>query len=679
MFTIAKASTFSLILFVLSSFCFGETVYLTFPKNNSDGTLSKQDTSLRINEKDVTVSEFFQVNTGQRSIDLLSHPVGRRQYFIVLDLLYLHASQALEIRKMIQDFVSRVPREDLIALGAITNEDGLRFFSGLTADRSKLIAGFNAMGKVNLSGMVEGPEGNLYPSNFSADVSSLQLLPDAEFISNLKTYAINEKAKEQFAPLYVQAFVDLVSLFSTVQGRKHLILFSPGTDVSGLRVNLEELSGSESDEKKPEPSEPPAEEHKTMREITQQGPRDRASMDATLRSTTIRENDANVVWKLMQGTGGQAHIFRPAEQENKYLKDLAEKSKGSYRKMQEFPAAAQEILRSDEVFYVLGWQTEPQKEFHELQQIQIKVKNESLESPTRWLAPKALSDYTALEKRMRLSQAVYKNFGTGDAYRFWSDIILDEGFNRISTFTQVPGKYLLDLKSPKLEFVFYGFAVEEDGTVLDYSSTPISLDLTNQKLIERLQKTGLKIWNVLLAAQKPVTVRTVVWNSLTSQAVTHSSIVDFDVSQLLLTNPFFPSSNFDWVLWPAPDQSLNRRGKEIIYPYQIGADLFTPELTPRLQPEEKGKVVYFKVYNFTPGEKYPAVKLSLVGENGNSTEIHRFGLLQQPRLIQRGGLEVFWTIEAIPGLHKGNYRFQVHVTDTAQGKSVIRDVLTWLE
>jgi hypothetical protein len=329
---------------------------------------------------------------------------------------------------------------------------------------------------------------------------------------------------------------------------------------------------------------------------------------------------------------------------------------------------------------VVGWnQSERQEGFYEVQPIELRASTGALEAPSRWLAPKALADYTVLEKRIRLSQAVYKNLGTSDSYRFWSDIIFDDGFNRVSSFTQIPGESVLKHKSQKLELVFYGFIAEENGALLDFSTTPISLDLTNQKLIERLRKSGLKIWNVLFAAQQPVNVRTIVWNNLTGEVITHSSMLDFDRSQFFLTNPFFPTSNFDWIFWPAPDQPQSRRGKEILYPYQIGPDIFIPELRPRLQPSEKGKVIYFKMYNFTPGEKYPAVKLRVVADNGSSTEIEKFGLLQQPRLLQGGGLEVFWTIESLPQLATGKYRFQVDVTDPSQGKSVIRDVLTAVE
>ena len=673
-----------LLFLTLSNLCSSETVYLTFPKTNSGTTLTQQDLSLRINNVDVRPSEFFAVNTSSRDPALLSHPAGRRQYFILVDLIHLNAAQALHIRKLVQDFISLVPREDLVALAAITSEDGLRFFSGLIQDRSKIIHGWNAMGKVNLSGQTEGPEGNLYASSFSPAAAPPEFISDQEFTTNLKKYAVSEKAREQLAPLYVQAFVDMASLLSTVTGRKHLIVFGPGTDVTGLNVNLEELSKSKTEEEQEKEGtaseiQQQAEQHKTMREITTQTTPDRASMAAPLQNRSGKGNDANVVSRLIQGTGTQVHVFRPADQENNFLKDLAQKSKGLYKKIQDFPAVTKEILNSDTQYYVVAWNAQAQKDFHELQDLTLKAKNERIDTPPRWLAPKPISDYTALEKRIRLSQAIYKNLGSGNNYRFWNDIILDDGFNRISTFSQVSGKHLLGTKARKLDLVFYGFAMEEDGSLLDFASTPISLDLTNSKLIERLQKTGLKVWNVLFSGQKPVTIRTVVWNNETGDAITHSSIIDFDVSQFFLTTPFFPSSNFEWILWPAPDQALRRRGQEVLYPYQIGNNVFAPELYPTLQSAEKGKVVYFKMYNFTPGDKYPAVKLSLIAENGNAIEIQKFALLQQPRLIQRGGLEVFWTIDSIPGLHKGNYRFQVNVTDTAQGKSVIRDVLTAVE
>ena len=665
-------------LFTVSYVASAETVYWTFPKKDAAETLSKQDIALRLGEKDVVVSEVFAVDTTNRTLEILSHPAGRRHYFLILDLINLTAPQALQSRKLVEDFLNRIPKDELVALGAITNEDGLRFFSGLTADRSKILSGWNAMGKVVISGNVEGPEGNIYPSDFLAERKIVQLIPDQEFLSNLKTYALNDKAKQELAPLYVQAFVDLASLMSTVPGRKHLIFFSSGTDVSGLQVNLEDFSGAKQEQQKTE-QEQAEEDHKTLREITQVGPRDRASMDTSDRSTSGRTNDANVISKLLQGTGTHVHVFRPGDQDNGYLKDLSQKTKGIYQTMQAFPSASQEILNSDKSFYVIAWQTTLQRDFHELQEFELKTRNERVESTPRWLAPKPVIDYTILEKRIRLSQAIYKNFDSAKDYRFWTDIVLDDGFNRISSFTQVPGKPLLNLKAPKLDLMFYGFALEEDGALLDYSSTAISLDLTNANLIGRLQKTGLKVWSVLFAAQRPVTVRTIVWNDSTGEAMTHSAIVDFDATQLLLTTPFFPSSNFDWILWPAPDQVSNRRGKEILYPYQIGADVFAPELFPRLQPQEKGKVVYFKLYNYTPGEKYPEVRLRLISENGNSTEIQKFALLQQPRLIPRGGLEVFWTIDSIPGLNKGSYRFQVNVTDQAQGKSVFRDVLMDLD
>jgi hypothetical protein len=325
---------------------------------------------------------------------------------------------------------------------------------------------------------------------------------------------------------------------------------------------------------------------------------------------------------------------------------------------------------------VIGWEAQREQSFHELHPIEIKLKNAEVIAQKRWLVPKPLSDYSALEKKIHIGQAIYKSFDRSDQYRFWSDFRLDE-MNQITCFTEIPGVSVLGSSSKQLLMEVYGFAMEPDGTIVDFYHLPISLDLTNTNLKERLKRAGLKVWNVLFARQGPLNVRTIVFNSENGQTMTHSSSIQFSDGGFQVTNPFFPSYNFDWVFWPRPNEVLQRRGQEITYPYKVGENIFTPELSPRVQPAEKGKVIYFKMYNFTANEKYPSVRFTLFGENGNSIEIDRFGLMQQPRLVQGGGMELFWRIESIPSsLTKGKYRFQIHVSDRGQNKEVIRDVPT---
>jgi len=184
----------------------------------SKDSLSKSDLILKLDEKEVPIVDFLKVDLASRDPISLSHPAGRRQFIFLVDFLYLSPSQVLEARKLIQGFVEQIPKEDLVALAGITNEDGLRFFSGLTTDRSKLIAGWNSMGQVVLNGMTEGPDGNFYPANFSASPPALQLLSEDAFLGNLKAYTVPEKAKAGMAPLFVQSFVDLSSQI----GRAHV-------------------------------------------------------------------------------------------------------------------------------------------------------------------------------------------------------------------------------------------------------------------------------------------------------------------------------------------------------------------------------------------------------------------------------------------------------------------------
>jgi hypothetical protein len=663
------------VLLVLCSQLRGEEMFTTFVSKES---YAKSDIALKLDEKDVTPDDFLHVDVASRTPSVLSHPAGRRQYILLIDFLYLSPAQIGEVRKLAQDFVNQIPKEDLVALAAITNEDGLRFFSGLTTDRSRLISGWNAMGQVVLSGMTEGPDGNLYPATILPDDPIPELLSDDAFLTNIRAYSVPEKTKPDLAPLYVQAFVDLSSLCSTIDGRKNIVLFSPGTDVKGLNVDLKQSSKKTEKEKTGE--KPETDDHKTMRELTQVGPRD---LDAYVKgegeAKRSRANDASVVSRLLEGSDSHVHVIHPPGEENGFLRDLAERTGGTFGSMDQFPGAIASILNSDSSYYVVGWHGEREKDFHELHVLEIRAADNKIDSPTRWLAPKLLSEYSTLERKMRVSQEVYQDSLTSTNYRFWSDVVLDNDVNRISTFTEIPGRDVLAEKAKQASFEFYGFSMDSAGHVKDFYSLPISLDLTNVKLKDRLQRAGLKIWNVLFAGHGPVVVRTIVLNLQTGETVTNSSRVHFKDTDFLISNPFFPSTNFEWIFWPKPDQAQNRRGMEILYPYKFGQDIFVPELSPTLHTQEKGRVLYFKIYNFVPANQYPSVHLRLVDDKGTSVEIEKFGLMSQPRLIDRSGLEVFWKIESLPALTKGNYRFQVDVTDRRQGKEVIRDVDTTVE
>ncbi len=657
--------------FFISGVAFAETVYITIPAKQGE-TLVESSVTLRVDDAEVPITEFFRVDTAARTGEVLSHSAGRRQYLFVIDLINLNADQVLQIRKMAQDILVQIPRDDLFALAAITNEDGLRFFSGLTADRTKWISAWNAMGKVVLSGMTEGPEGNLYPSQMDVPLS---FLSDEEFLANIKTYAVGENSREELAPLYIQAFVDLASLLSTLDGRKNVLLFSPGTDVKGLQVNLQGAGEQKSEEK-----EKTDDQHKTIREITQLGPRNlQAAAQQGPQTKRSRENDAGVVPRLLEGTDSHIYIFNQAAEENGFLKDLAEKTKGFYQRNSDPVQMVSRMFTSDESYYVAGWKMETEKEFHELHTIKVFSGGTKLDAPERWLASKPMADYSPLEKKSHVAQAIYQNLNSSEQWRFWSDVALDDGSNRIITFIQIPGPLLLQAKSRQLQLEFYNYALEPDGTILDFASVPISLDINNPKLRERLENSGLKVWNVLFGGHGPVSIKSVVVNTQTGETITNSQRLNFKDTEFLLSNPFFPSYNFDWIVWPKPDQPQTRRGHEIIYPYAVGADLFFPDLDPKIRPEAKDSVLYFKMYNFSPGEKYPAVELRLIGEDGKSIEMEQFGLLQQPRLVQRGGLELFWKIRSFPGDAKGRYRLQVDVTDLRKGKEVIRDIPATVE
>jgi hypothetical protein len=199
------------------------------------------------------------------------------------------------------------------------------------------------------------------------------------------------------------------------------------------------------------------------------------------------------------------------------------------------------------------------------------------------------------------------------------------------------------------------------------------LDLQDEKVKQQLAKAGYKIWNLLWAKHGTVNVRWIMTNSLTGETVTHTERLEIPDSDLTLSKPFFPAVNFDWLVWPKLQASQSRRGYQIQYPYRIGADFFLPELTPKIK-KERAPVCYFKIYNLLPESKNPPIAFALVDEKGQMAQISQFGLKQEPKFLEHGGMETFWKIVALPNVTPGSYRFRVDMTDTVRRKEVIRDV-----
>jgi hypothetical protein len=664
------------ILFIATIPLAAEPIYLTFVTSGS-GQIDKGQVSLRLDQINATISEVVHVDTSNRSAQILEHPGGRRLYVFVYDFLFSSPENLLEARNTTESFLAKIHKDDLIAVAGITAQDGLKMFCAPTADRNKVIAGLNWMGQKRIEGMMEGPEGNLYPEDFAARGNPITRLPDAEFLKNIRTYAVPEKDRKEVRPILLQSIADLGFLLSALDGRKHLILFSPGTDTGGLSINLP--LRDKAPKRKRSPDQPIEIEHEDLDTITDTSlTRERIERDAARRGPTKKpqKQSGETLPDLIAGTDTHVHIFHKGPEEHGVFKNLATRTNGNFiGPAADLNATIDQILASDKNFYVIKADA-PTEKMKDLNDVNLEVQGKEVEVASKWLIPKTPSNYTSLEKKAKISEMIYKTYNPAPAsYRFWSDFLLEPDGSRIPSFVQIDGPFLLQNKAEMLDLEFYGFTTDKDGEVVDSTYFVFSIDLTNKGLQEKLRSSGVKIWNVLLGNLEPATVHWTIVNLETSEMLDQSVEIDGIQNSMTMSHPFFPAMNLNWMVWPSPTSNITKRGKEIVYPYKEGKDmLFFPDISPFLKKSVDGQVFFLRVYNLPSAGKIPSVRVSLVDSNGKTNEVKTLGLLQNPTPVEPKGLGLFWRLATLPDVPAGDYQLIISTTDPAKNQEITREL-----
>ncbi|MCI0416788.1 hypothetical protein L0222_28810, partial [bacterium] len=647
-----------------------ESMYITVL--DSGPASKKEEVFIKLDKKDVAISDILAVDTSSRTPEILSHPGGRRQYILLFDLLHSSPENLVEARKITSLFLDKLGTDDLVAVAEIGKKTGLRLLCGLTTDRNKIRAGLNYLGLEKLEGVLQGPDGNLYSLQFTPQAHTVALIPEDRFLTNVTAgIAAKEKKKIDTASVFITTFSNLAYSLASVNGRKNIILFSPGFETKGAKIEMSETNFSDqyvdSSIREDTYINTP-EEERALQEEERRRERERGPAGPSVQVEGIPE--------FVAGTFTSVQMISPIGQEFDFFKKLTASNGGLYlRQVQDPSAAIDQILSVDKKFLVIGFEGKTEKEFKKAHDLKVAVAGQNI--PVEgWVSPHSFPQFGALERQFHVSQAMYKNYQQPEASeRFWADFTFQQGQARVPVFAQLSGTELIKKDIPELALEFYSFLMDEQGTIVDFAAIPVRMDLKNKQLRERLNESGVKVWSELLATQGRAKVRCVLVDSVFGDTITFTSPMEIQSADLTTTYPFFPATNLQWVVWPKPADNQSKRGVQLQYPYSMGTDqMFFPDLSPSLKKAESGQVVYFKIYNKPAGAKNPPIKLQLLDQTGKSTEIEQFALMQKPKDLEQGGMELFWKLQAIPDVPPGTYQFRVNIKDMAKNKEVVRTI-----
>jgi hypothetical protein len=238
--------------------------------------------------------------------------------------------------------------------------------------------------------------------------------------------------------------------------------------------------------------------------------------------------------------------------------------------------------------------------------------------------------------------------------------MITEGSAYVPVLIEIDGKSLMGAaKSGVLPTEIYAYAIGEDGTVGDFFTQALGLDLA--KVRPALEQSGFKFWGHFELEPGEYSVRVLVRNGLSGSSGLR--VVDVTVpataeSQAALLPPLFPEPQGKWLLGRDPEQP------DVDYPFMIGEQPFIPAARPVLRP---GQAQQIALVGYNLGGNSLAVEGRLVGLDGTPVACE---MAIQDRPAQAfPGLDRMMASLSAGSAAAGPYRLEVTVTDTASGQT----------
>lgn len=592
--------------------------------------------SLMLDGKKATLNE----------VDSLDH----HQYVVLLDLSFSSMEGVLAARQAAWKFLTSLQKQDVAAVAVYDNKSFVRVLCGFSSDRRQWASALN-----HLERKTEDLDPNgLYFSEDAKQPGEEQLVEDVAIQAIVSPF-LAPLAKDKAAAAAEQ-FTNRLSEFArmlvAVRGEKQVLLFSPGAPVK---------KGGSSEIDEPE-NTMDADTDSGATELEQSGGRAKDPVQS-LGDTFAAANC--VLYAFDLSTFG-----KPGLSNKDFLKTVAKRSRGAYY---ENLAGLDQIKSTPAVQVLLGWRSTGAQASHE---VKIAVSGGlKVSAPSNVFTSKALTELNPLEKKLYLGQWLHQQ-SDPDAFQhreFVDSFPIEPGLAKTVLFLQLPGQQILDLKAKSRSFYIGGVVVDDNGTIFDSTLTPVRVN--TDKVFDKLKNAGLKYYDVLLTPPGDYHFR----GYVIDVEGTRVAGVSFpfrvpDFQGLSMSRPVIACANADWIEVRHEYRDETKRGIKIDYPYDTGASLFFPELTPQLQPGAT-VFVFYMIHNLTldaSNNPDPHIRFALNPSSGTPTELPDWKTLWKiPRENNSFGLMYQISIGTIA---QGNYQLESDFGDGIAKKVVTRNV-----
>jgi VWFA-related protein len=562
-------------------------------------------------------------------------PVSARRHFLMLfDLSNSEPKSIVKARQAASGVVDGLHPTDLVAVATYSALQGPQLVIGFTPDRKQIAAALDTLGVPKLIDRSPDPlklvlfeaqkdiaaqQATAVSSGGGADVKAAK---EEALLDNLKTIATQSEradrsAKQQVLRNMTKSFTDLARLMGEVQGRKYVVFLSEGYDSTLVSGTANTLGADE-----------PAPTYDETRIIAPTGGTgsdekfgDTGSQNAVEKMLeAFRRADCAIQAVDIGGlrAAGDQGGQRPSGREA--LFNMAKSTGGElFENFNNLQTAMGQMLRRTGVTYVLSYQPDGLKQDGSFHPLKVELKNAPrgarVVSRPGYYAPLPYRQQPPLARLLETANTVLGEesgaivtavlaapFAAAGGERAWVPVVIE-----VNGASLLAGK-----QDAKLPVEIYIYALDQNGSVQDFVTQTVGLDLT--KAESMLRQSGLKFFAQLELPKGSYSLRTLVRNGTTGASglkVTEVAVPAFGKGEPALLPAFFPEAPGHWVMvreTPKAGQA------QMPYPFMLKEAPYIPSSKPVLAPGQETQII-LQGYNLAAGEvKAEAKVLSADGK-----------------------------------------------------------------
>jgi VWFA-related protein len=608
-------------------------------------------------------------------------PIARRHWLLVFDLSYASATALIRARDGARGFITTgMAPSDVAGVATLSVENGWKLLENFTADKTQLSQAIDTLGVVKVGVRTADPlsfafvpptQGGIENQGGGKPDSKAALLEGLQDMQRMNQQASDSQERGRVKQ-QVDSLGRMAQVLDSVRGRKYVLFFSEGFEsrlITGNAGNFATPLGQTNATQD------------TSAEAAINGQIWKVDNDTRMGSTATRSflqdsmalfRRADVVLNAVDISGLRAEneVTSRTGKGTDALFTLANEANGELiRNANQLSGELQKMVDRTALVYILAFQPSLSKpgEFHELK-VKVNAPTSKVVCRAGYYEPKPYKNLSAYEKTLASGDLLTGGGGPSqlNLHMITAPFAAGARVAQVPVILEIAGKPLLESGGAAAsQLQIYAYANDSSGTLTDYLTQELSLDLN--KLKPRLEAGGIKFYGTLFLPPGNYAVRVLAREALTGRAglVASNLVVPaMPGGDPVVLPPFFqdaagPNS---WIMVKANPKLNNLVTGEIEYPFAIQGDSFIPAARPMLQAGAPAQVAVM-TFNLGALDKPEPLQLmtEVLGSDGKPRKVDVQVVRRSDK--ERDGARAFLVSFKPDGLEPGPYLLKVRASD----------------